>query len=102
MDNIGELKKVIRQLHGCEAEHAATVPVKEVFQGQTVWEGEVEVFNIRGHPKARRCYAWAHATGEDDKGKRYVAVLELPPVESAQTAVRAAIIDEARKQQKGR
>jgi hypothetical protein len=98
MDYIGELKKVIRQLHGCEADYAETVPVKEVFQGQTVWEGEVEVFNIRGHPKARRCYAWAHATGEDDKGKRYVAVLELPPVVSAQTAVRAAIIDEARKQ----
>jgi hypothetical protein len=102
MDYIGELKNLIRQLHGCEAAHAETVPVKEVFRGQTVWEGEVEVFNIRGHPKARRCYAWAHATGEDDKGKRYVAVLELPPVESAQTAVRAAIIDEARKQQKGR
>jgi hypothetical protein len=101
MDYIGELKNLIRQLHGCEAEHAATVTVKEVFQGQTVWEGEVEVFNIRGHPKAKRCYAWAHATGEDDKGKRYVAVLELPPVESAQTAVRAAIIDEARKQQRG-
>jgi hypothetical protein len=98
MDYIGELKKVIRQLHGCEAEHAETVPVKEVFQGQTVWEGEVEVFNIRGHPKARRCYAWAHASGEDDKGKRCVAVLELPPVNSPQTAVRAAIVDEARKQ----
>ena len=99
MDYIGELKNVIRQLHGFEADHAETVLVKEVFQGQTVWEGEVEVFNIRGHPKARRCYAWAHATGEDDRGKRYVAVLELPPVESAQKAVRAAIIDEARRQQ---
>ncbi len=102
MDYVGELKKVIRQHHGCEAEHAETVPVKEVFQGQTVWEGEVEVFNIRGHPNARRCYAWAHATGEDDKGKRYVAVLELPPVTSAQTAVRAAIISEARERQKGK
>ena len=76
---------------------AAPRLVKEVFQGQTVWEGEVEVFNIRGHPRARRCYSWAHATGEDDKGKRYVAVLELPPVDSAQKAVRAAIVEEVRK-----
>lgn len=98
MSYVEELKKVIRQLHGCEADHAETVPVKEVFQGQTVWDGEVEVFNIRGHPKARRCYAWAHET---DEGKRYVAVLELPPVESAQTAVRAAIVDEARNQTEG-
>lgn len=98
MGYVEELANVIRQLHGCEAVHVETVPVQEVFQGKTVWQGEVEVFNIRGHPKARRCYAWAHATGEDDKGKRYVAVLELPPVDSAQKAVRAAIIDEARKQ----
>jgi hypothetical protein len=96
MDYIGELKDTIRRLHGCEAEHAETVPVTETFQGRIVWQGEVEVFNIRGHPKARRCYAWAHSEGEDDRGKRYVAVLELPPVESARTAVRAAIVSEAK------
>ena len=98
MAYIDELKEAIRNLHGCEADHAETVPVKEVFQGQAVWEGEVEVFNIRGHPKAARCYAWAHET--DSKGKRYVAVLELPPVDSAQTAVKAAIVDEAKKRQR--
>jgi hypothetical protein len=103
MNHIDDLIEMIQRLHGCAAYHVETVPVKEVFQGQTVWQGEVEVFNIRGHPQARRCYAWAHATGEDDKGKRYVAVLELPPVDSAQTAVRAAIIQEAKDaKQKGK
>lgn len=100
MGYVKDLRKMIRQLHGCEAGHAATVPVKEVFQGQTVWEGEVEVFNLRGHPTAKRAYAWAHATGEGDKGKRYVTVLELPPVDSAQTAVRAAIADEAKRRKR--
>ena len=94
MTHLDELRDVIKRLHGSEASHVETVPVKEVFQGQTVWEGEVEVFNIRGHPKAKRCYAWAHAT---DKGERYVAVLELPPVDSARTAVRAAIVEEAKR-----
>src|SRR2546423_3463210 len=93
MNYIGELKDAIRRLHGCEAEHVETVPVKEVFQDQIVWQGEVEVFNIRGHPVATRAYAWAHET---DKGKRYVAVLELPPVDSAQGAVRVAILQEIR------
>jgi len=93
MDYIDELRDAIRNLHGCEAEHIGFESLKEVFKGQTVWEGEVEVFNIRGHPTAKRCYAWAHET---DKGKRYVAVLELPPVDSAQSAVKAAIIQEAR------
>ncbi|MCA1624999.1 MAG: hypothetical protein LC778_14605 [Acidobacteria bacterium] len=59
-----------------------------------MWQGDVEVFTIRGHPKANRAYAWAHET---DKGKRYVAVLELPPVDSPQNAVRAAIVEEAKK-----
>ena len=95
MDYIDELRAAIRNLHGCEAEHVGFESVKEVFKGQTVWEGEVEVFNIRGHPKAKRAYAWSHET---DKGKRYVTVLELPPVDSARAAVRAAIVDEARKQ----
>ena len=94
MNDIDELKDVIRRLHGSEASHVETVPVKELFQGQTVWEGEVEVFDIRGHPKAKRAYAWAHKT---DKGERYVAVLELPPVDSPQSAVKAAIVAEVKK-----
>jgi hypothetical protein len=95
MSYIRELREAIRKLHGCEALHAETVPIMESFQGQIVWQGEVEVFNLRGHPKANRAYAWAHET---DNGKRYVAVLEIPPVNSAQSAVKAAIVDEARKQ----
>lgn len=91
MTNIEELQSAIRRLHECEADYLETVPVTETFQGQTVWQGEVEVFNLRGHPKAMRCYAWSHET---DKGNRVVAVLELPPVTSAQTAVRAAIVAE--------
>jgi hypothetical protein len=56
-----------------------------------VWAGEVEVFEIRGHPKAKRCYAWAYKEGEKDEHARYIAVLEIPPVKSPQTAVQAAI-----------
>lgn len=95
MSYISELRAAIRQLHGCQAYHAETVSVTESFQGEVVWQGEVEVFNLRGHPKAERAYAWAHDT---DNGKRYVAVLKLPPVDSPQSAVKAAIVDEARKQ----
>jgi|SRR5215207_2829509 len=101
MTYLQELRDAIKRLHGCESKHLTTAAVVETFQGETVWKGEVEIFSLIDHPTAKRCFAWAHATGEDDKGKRYVAVLELPPVVSAQTAVRAAIIDEARKQQKG-
>ena len=39
-----ELLDVIRRLHGVEAKHVESVPVKETFQGKTVWDGIVEVF----------------------------------------------------------
>jgi hypothetical protein len=88
------LKGAILRLHECQAEHFETVPVKETFQGKTVWDGEVEVFNLRGHPKAVRAYAWGHRAGPNDETMRYVAVLELPPVTSPETAVRAATMQE--------
>jgi len=94
MHYIEELQKAIRKLHGCESHYVETVPVVETFQGETVWQGDVEVFYLRGHPTATRAYAWAHASGTNDQGKRYVTVLELPPVTSAQTAVKAAIMAE--------
>jgi hypothetical protein len=92
---IEELKDVIRRLHGVEATHVKSVLVKEVFQGKTVWDGIVEVFELHGHAKATHAYAWAHDT--DKPGKRWqVTVLHIPPVTSAETAVRAAIAKEFR------
>jgi hypothetical protein len=93
---IDELRDVIRRLHGAEATHVKTVPVKEVFEGQTVWDGNVEVFNLKGHAKAKRVYAWAHDTDDPEKPRRHVTVLHIPPVISAAKAVKASIIEEFR------
>ena len=68
---ITELQDVIRRLYGAEATHVESVPEKETFQGQTVWEGIVEVFDLKDHPKAHRVYAWAHDTG-DPKRPRHL------------------------------
>ena len=57
-DYIAELQAVFLKLHGVDASYVETVPVVEEFQGETVWQGEVEVFDIRGHPKATRGYGW--------------------------------------------
>ena len=90
MNYIDELKEVIRKLHGTEATHVETVPITESHEGETVWQGEVEVFTIRGHPKAKRVYGWGFIVNENE-GRKYVAVLEIPPVDSPQTAVKIAI-----------
>ena len=91
---ISELREVILRLHGVEAKHVESVPIKETFQGQTVWEGIVEVFELRGHPTAPKVYAWSHDA--DGKKKRHVTVLHIAPITSAVEAVRAAIVQEFR------
>ncbi len=94
MTYIEELQQVIRKLHGVESTHRESVPVKEVFQGKTVWEGIVEVFELHGHPKANTAYAWAHQTDDPNNPIRHVTVLKVPPAVSPITAVRAAIMQE--------
>lgn len=87
-ERIEKLKDAVQVMHLCTASHVESVPVVEMFGKQTVWEGVVEVFKITGHAKARRCYAWSY----QDKGEtQFVTALEIPPVTSPQTAVRAVI-----------
>lgn len=87
------LVKAILDLHGCKATWVKSVPVKEVFEGETAWEGVVQVFDIQGHPKATRCYAWSHAL-DNSKKRRFFAVLHQGPVDSPEKAVKAAIVQE--------
>jgi hypothetical protein len=93
---INELRDVIRKLHGAEPKHVESVPVKEMFRGQTVWEGIVEVFELRGHPTTDKVYAWSHDTDDPAKPIKHVTVLHIAPVLSAAMAVRAAIREEFR------
>lgn len=97
MEYLEELRDAIRRLHGVESEFVETAPVVEEFEGRTMWEGDVSVFKVIGHPQTDTAYAWMDR--QDDK-KRYVAVLKLPPVDSAQLAVRAAIVASIRAAQK--
>ena len=94
MTHIQELRDVIHHLHGGKAKHLESIPITEKFQGQTVWDGIVEVFHLAGHPKADKVYAWIHGTDDPNNPKRHVTVLHIPPVVSPRTAVQAAIVQE--------
>ena len=84
------LVEAIKNLHGCDARWLEGVAVHEKRpDGRTIWQGEVQVFELVGHPKAVRAYAWSHAT--KDGGRRVHAVLEELPVHDAPTAVRSEI-----------
>lgn len=91
--DIKAFQEAIRATHGCEAVRVKSVPVREIFQGKTAWEGFVEVFDIKGHARAKHCYAWRYLDGKE---WRYTTVLEIPPVDSPQTAVKIAIAAKSR------
>ena len=94
---IERLQLTICHLHKCDAVWLKSVAVQEIFRGQAVWQGRVEVFSLSGHPKAKKAYAWSHLEGANDEGERIVTVLEIPPVESPLTAVRASIVSDSKK-----
>jgi hypothetical protein len=90
-----ELQQAVERMHDCKAVLIASEPVLETFEGQTVWEGEVHHFVLSGHPTADLAYAWSSPI-EGTTKRRFFAVLRAMPVQSAQDAVRAAIVAENR------
>ena len=88
MNELGEqgFQRAIAATHGSAARLAGRERVVETFQGETVWEGEVLVFELEGHPSASRCYAW-EVDGE------VTAVLHEGPVDGPSAAVKAAIME---------
>lgn len=83
------LQTAIRQMHGCECLHLSTAHVHESMDGQTVWEGDVEVFRLDGHPEAKRAFGWGWKDADGET--QWTVVLDVPPIDSPREAVQAAI-----------
>ena len=90
MTEIQRLHRTILDLHGVQSSHLRSETVHEAVDGETVWKGVVEVFALKGHPKAGLAYAWGQDTA--DGGRRYFAVLGVGPIKSARDAVCALIV----------
>lgn len=58
----------------------------------------VHVFELTGHPKASRAYAWSSPIEGSDK-RRFFAILHLGPVTGPVEAIRAAIVAETKQQE---
>jgi hypothetical protein len=88
-----QLKKAVEALHGGKATLAQSAPVSESFDDKPVWEGVVHVFDLAGHSKATRAYAWSSPI-EGSTKRRFFAVLHTDKINSPVAAVRAAIVAE--------
>src|SRR5262245_10656311 len=84
---ITDLQNAIQETHGCESIYQRTEWVNEAFRRKRAWDGLVLVFRLIGHPQAKYCYAWSYREGRKTKS---IAVLGIPPVDSSQSAVKAA------------
>jgi hypothetical protein len=87
------LKDAIQKTHGCASSFLESVPTEESFQGRVVWSGTVEVFELLGHPTAKKCYAWRFVDADTHKPVS-VAVLHVPPIDTPQKAVKAFIVNQ--------
>src|ERR1039457_4496854 len=90
-----ELKKAVENMHGGTATLVQSVPVVEAFEGSTVWEGVVHVFNLDDCPNATIAYAWSSPI-EGSKKRRFFSVLHLGAITGSVEAVRGAIVAEHR------
>lgn len=91
-ERIDKLQDAVETMHKCKARHVRSELIIESFRGDVAWDGIVEIFDIEGHPKAKRCYAWSFV---ENGQPQYTTVLELPPVDSPQSAVKVAIASKA-------
>ena len=66
------------------------MPVHETFQGQTVWNGDVEVFKVN-RPEVDTAYAWSTSEG------KFTAVPGIPPAVDPLNAVHVSIVADAKK-----
>lgn len=96
-DDTIQLRTAVERMHTCKATLAQSVPVRERHGNVTVWEGIVHVFDLKGHLTATRAYAWSSPIEGSDK-RRFFAVLHQPPITSPAEAVRAAIVEEYRRE----
>ncbi|MEP7149639.1 MAG: hypothetical protein ABI857_12230 [Acidobacteriota bacterium] len=91
MNHIEQLKELIEQEYGTTAKHVETVSVHETFNGETIWDGEVEVFDVPEFSDADRVFAWMF---EGDAGQQQVTVAQIPPATSPENAVKAYIVSQ--------
>ena len=89
--DIAALARIVEKLHGAKAVFVSSKAVHEQFNGKTVWEGTVSLFDLKDHPIASRCYAWSVPATANTKEKFY-AVLETAIIDSPEKAVRASIV----------
>lgn len=87
--HIDQLKRVIESQHGGSAAFFKSLRVSHATKYLTEWDGIVHLFDLKGHPKTKRAYAWTSAIKGGTK-PRFFAVLHADHITGPAEAVKAA------------
>jgi hypothetical protein len=83
------LKRVIETQHGGVGTFVQSVRVHKAG-AKSDWDGIVHVFDLKGHPKSKRAYAWTSPVKGSAKPRYFAVLHEAPKVTSPVEAVKAA------------
>lgn len=81
--SLDEMRLAIENVHGCDV--ARLVEKKSVPRPDARAATEVHLFEVEGHPKASRCYAWGMEISEAKIA--IIAILESANIDSHERAL---------------
>ena len=87
-----KFEDAIKENYGCSSHWLRSITVAVDLGNQLRWRDVVQVFALHDYVKAEIAYAWTYRSRGEDK---VVTVLGIPPIDSAQAAVKSVIGDPA-------
>ena len=75
------------------ARHVTSTAVIEIFDGDLIWEGVVETFEVTCNPNVKRCYGFTY---REDDSLGYATIAETDEVNSPKLAVKAFVASRLR------
>ena len=87
-ERILNIKCAVETNIGGIARHVTSTAVIEIFEGDLVWEGVVETFDVACNPNVKRCYAFSY---RENDSLGYATVTETGAVNSPEAAVKTFI-----------
>jgi len=88
-ERILNIKCAVEKNIGGMARHITSTPVIEIFDGNLIWEGVVETFDVACNPNVKRCYCFSYREGD---ALAYATIAETDEVDSPGMAVKSFVV----------
>ena len=87
-ERILSIKCAVEKNIGGMVRHVTSRAVIEIFEGDLIWEGVVETFEVDCNPHVKRCYGFTY---REDDSLGYATIAETDEVNSPKMAVKTFV-----------